>query len=190
MLAARHAADIQRHASIYLPDTSMWYETRLVKFRPGMRWGKAQPVPFDPGLPAFERIPVRHYRWRSPAQMRARLRLRLIQAKLDIHGDHWMRDQLDQWLHADDDPSLRLWDAASDLPHFHDLRHLEDPRKRTLRNVYYRLGIPYLRDITRQGWPANEDFPPDPTPIAAIVPRTETPGELETNHASVRIMHT
>lgn len=166
-LAAAFAADIQTHSRIYIPDPSMWYETRLMKFRPGMRWGKGQPVPFDAGLPAFERIPIRHYRWRTPAQMRARLRLRLIQAKLDEHGDHWMRDQLDHWLMRDDDPNLRLWDGFSDLPHFHDLRHLEHPRKRMLRNVYYRTGMPLLRDIFRAGWPQSEDFPADPTPITS-----------------------
>lgn len=194
-LAARHAADIQSGARVYLPDTSMWYETRLVKFRRGMHWGKAQPVPFDPGLPAFERIPVRHYRWRSPAQMRARLRLRLIQAKLDIHGDHWLRDQLDHWLHADDDPRLRLWDGTSDLPHFQDLRHLEHPKKRLLRNIYYRLGLPTLRDFTRHGWPAHEDFPPDPTPLADIVAAQPAApvahaSNPETPPQPVRIMHT
>lgn len=166
--AREFAASAQGHSQVYVPDRSMWYETRLVKFRRGMRWGKGQPVPFDAGLPAFERIPIRHYRWRSPEQMRARLRLRLVQAKLDVHGDHWMRDQLDQWLYDDEDSRLALWDGVSDLPHFHDLRHLENPRKRLLRNVYYRLGLPSLRDLARAGWPVGEAFPADPTPEPAL----------------------
>lgn len=151
--------DIQSARARYIRDDAMWFEYRLFRFRRGMRWHHSQGNPFNPGLTARLRIPIRHYRWRSLSQMRTRLALRAAQSKLDPHGDHWQRNDPRVWLIDDADPSLRTWHPnapreldlpAPDAPHA-DLRHLEWPAKRRKQVLLYRSGLPHVLDLFRTG---------------------------------------
>lgn len=152
-------SDIQAARTRYIVDQSMWFECRLMRFRRSMRWHHTQGNPFNPGLTARLRIPIRHYRWRSLSQMRTRLALRAAQSKLDPHGDHWQRNDPRVWIIDDADPSLRTWHPnaprelnlpAPDAPHA-DLRHLEWPAKRRKQVLLYRSGLPHVLDLFRTG---------------------------------------
>jgi glycosyltransferase involved in cell wall biosynthesis len=150
--------NIQRERTRCILDESMWFEYRLFRFRRTMRWHHSQGNPFNPGLTARLRIPIRHYRWRSLAQMRSRLALRAAQSKLDPHGDHWQRSDSRAWIIDDADPRLRTWYPGCpndlDLPDPRagtDLRHLEWPAKRRKQIFLYRSGLPHLLDLFRTG---------------------------------------
>ncbi len=147
--------DVQRTRTRYIVDETMWFEARFFRFRRGMRWHEAQTNPFNPGLTALARIPIRHYRWRSLAQMRTRLALRAQQSALDPHGEHWHRADLRSWIIEDADPRLRTWfpgcSVDLQLSDPSDMRHLEWPAKRRKQVLLYRTGLPHLLDRFRSG---------------------------------------
>ncbi len=150
------ARDVQNDRTRYIVDDRMWFEARLFRFRRGMKWHESQPNPFNPGLTAVARIPIRHYRWRSLEQMKRRCELRLQQSKLDPHGEHWQQNDYRSWAVADDDPRLRTWSPnlfaagkCEALPTPTDTRHLEWPAKRRKQIFLYRSGLAHLLDLFR-----------------------------------------
>lgn len=153
----RPSVDIQRERTHYIVDDRMWFEARLFRFRRGMKWHESQPNPFNPGLTAVAKIPIRHYRWRSLEQMKRRCELRLQQSKLDPHGDHWQQSDYRSWAVADEDPRLRVWShdlfaagKCEDLPASTDVRHLEWPAKRRKQVLLYRSGLVHVLDVLRR----------------------------------------
>lgn len=151
------SSEIQNERTRYIVDERMWFEARLFRFRRGMKWHESQPNPFNPGLTAVERIPIRHYRWRSLEQVKRRCELRMQQSKLDPHGEHWQQFDYRSWAVADDDPRLRTWSAAlaaagqcEDLPTPTNTRHLEWPAKRRKQVFLYRSGLVHVLDLFRK----------------------------------------
>lgn len=160
--------DIQRERTHYIVDDRMWFEARLFRFRRGMKWHESQPNPFNPGLTAINRIPIRHYRWRSLEQMKRRCELRLQQSKLDPHGEHWKQSDYRSWAVPDNDPRLRTWSPdlvvagkCEDLPAPTDTRHLEWPAKRRKQILMYRSGLVYLLDAFRPRAGKLQNMQPD-----------------------------
>ncbi len=143
-------------------------EPRFYRYRAGLRWGAGHTNPFNPGLPARLRIPVRHYRWRDPPQMQARCELRDATRRISKHGLHWDRTNWRDWVIPDTDPRLHRWDGRSGLPYRNDGNHLGGPLKRFAQTILYRSGLPALLDPFRPGlknwkprpWPHS----PNPTP--------------------------
>jgi glycosyltransferase involved in cell wall biosynthesis len=131
-------------------------EPRLFRFRRGMRWGVGHPNPFNPGLPAWHRIPVRHYRWRNPAQMQARCQLRATTVALSEHGEHWKKAELQSWIYPDDCDRIRWYDGH--LEPRNDLNHLGGRIHRLAQHALYATGLVHLLDLTRNGW-APQDKP-------------------------------
>ncbi|HYF15519.1 MAG TPA: glycosyltransferase family 2 protein [Phycisphaerales bacterium] len=136
----------------YTTRNQMGMDSRWYKFRPGMRWGIDQPNPFFPGLPAQERIPVRHYRYRSVEQIRRRVALRARMRELDGHGVHWGPHDWRSFLMDDSDPDLRTWNPGEALPPIHDPRHLLPPSRLRRQRALYLSGLAHALDFTKAGW--------------------------------------
>ena len=164
---ARWSAPIQERCRRYVIEPVV--EPRLFRYRPSMRWAPDQSVPWGPGHRAVARIPVRHYRWRSPRQMEERCRLRIATLAVSPHGVHWGKDWR-EWLWDDADPRLRVWgeggEDGGDLHPHQDTNHLEPPLIRAAKGLYYRSGLVTLRDRTRPGW--CEPVLPDPPRVEPL----------------------
>ncbi len=74
---------------------STYAEPRMFQFRKSIRWPQTASFPYNAGFVARNRIPIRHYPHRDPAQMERRFRLRAAMMKLNAHaGSHW---KLEHW---------------------------------------------------------------------------------------------
>lgn len=146
-------------------------EQRFFRFRRGMHWGPGHPNPYFSGLPARSRIPVRHYRWRSPQQMLHRLRLRRYMAERSGHGIHWNHDDIRRWIYADADPRLLIFDDAHDLVPRNDPDHLGPRWKQIARATLYRSGAYRLVEPLRRRWrPGDAPTPADDALVAPAPP--------------------
>lgn len=131
-------------------------ELRFCRYRRSMRWGRGHNFPFSPGRIAFERIPVRHYRWRDPEQMEARCRLRAMMANISHHGDHWSKEDWHSWLVDESDTRVSRWEEGRPLPVRHGTEHLVAGVRGILQNTMYRCGLPRITDVFRRGWRPEE----------------------------------
>lgn len=74
---------------------STYAEPRMFKYRSSMKWPENISFPYNAGFVSRERIPIRHYPHRDPAQLARRYRLRASMMKLNAHaGGHW---KLSDW---------------------------------------------------------------------------------------------
>lgn len=74
---------------------SQYAEPRMFKYRRSMQWPENSSFPFNAGFVSKERIPIRHYPHRDPAQLQRRYRLRAAMMKRNAHaGGHW---KLEDW---------------------------------------------------------------------------------------------
>ena len=158
---------LERRVTRYVPDATP--EPRFFRYRRGMRWNAGHSNPLLPGLPARERVPVRHYRWRSPEQMRRRCALRASEARRSAHGTHWQIEDWRRWLEPDDAPYLRTW--SPDTPGAFDedaLEHapplVETRLARARRAAVYCSGL--VRVIDR--WPAARGVDVQRVPGASV----------------------
>jgi len=141
---------VQERVTRYIIQSDV--EPRFFRFRGGMRWAPGQPGPWNPGLPAVKRIPVRHYRWRSFEQLRRRCALRRAMAEISYHGSHWVIPWRD-WLVDDADPWLREWRPGEVLPEWHDTNHQPTGRRGLAQRALYWSGAVAVLDLLRPGWP-------------------------------------
>lgn len=139
-------------------------EKRLFRFRPSLRWCVDHPDPGNHGPMARERIQVRHYRFRDPPQIRARLRLRhAVAAEAARVGSHWASERLGACLIADDHPDLRFWEPGAALPVHDDWpeprSHLDTSPTARLRGALHRLGLASVLDRVPQRIASDARFP-------------------------------
>jgi hypothetical protein len=67
----------------------------MFRYRKNIQWSEKQSFPFNAGFVSKQRIPIRHYPHRDPAQLQRRYRLRASMMKRNAHaGGHW---KLDDW---------------------------------------------------------------------------------------------
>lgn len=162
-------------------------EPRLFRYRSTMRWPAWNAFPYDLGVIARARIPVRHYPHRDPWQMAARYRLR--SAMMAAHDgppqwriDDWRRDVI--WIDhatgrareqnqdgvglaavdAHTDGDLRYWRAGDPLPHASGAdTHLAPRWKRLLQRALHAGPLP-LVDRLRPAFA--RDYEPPAVPDA------------------------
>jgi len=147
-------------------------EIRLMRYRPSLRWPATMERPCHLGPIARARIPIRHYRWRSPPQAIARLALRRAQAPdMPIGGAHWRSSDLRcAWVRPNAPGVYRLR-PGEPLPQIpEDRSHLDPLPKRCALVTLARLGLLGLLDRTRRGFdpawrpdPLPQDFPDTPS---------------------------
>lgn len=142
-------------------------EQRLYRYRRFMVWPGDARHPIRPGLEAMHRIPVRHYRWRTPDQARARqnLRRQSFARGADV-GGHWgPRGEVLVGL-PPDAPGLFRWRRGEPLPTF--AAHAYMPTGGFERGRAWIHGLPIIGDaldlrtrLVRRPWVEPEGLAPE-----------------------------
>jgi hypothetical protein len=140
-----------------------------------MRWPAAVSFPYNAGLVATARLPIRHYPHRDPDQLERRCRLRAVMMGEATNRANWRRPDAHHWstghwrsfVKADDAEGLRHWPPGTPLEEVRQANHLASAPKRAAQRVFYALGLPRALDRARKGWTAAAR----PLPID---PRTQT----------------
>lgn len=80
-------------------------EPRAFRYRRHMKWDLSCSAPYNMGITAAQRIPIRHYPHRDPDQMERRARLRNQMFRLGGSGGHWnIKDWRSDVLYLDGRP--------------------------------------------------------------------------------------
>jgi hypothetical protein len=161
---------------------SEYAEPRMFRYRRGIRWVHDQSVPFNAGLVARERIPIRHYPHRDPLQMQARFNLRAKMMGLRAHaGGHWKLDDwraevVDEQGIADasrgekrglsgesgiDTGALHYWEPGTELKEQPMYNHIAPPMHRLVQRIIHPLLLPIL-DSTRRRY--DKSYQPEAIP--------------------------
>jgi glycosyltransferase involved in cell wall biosynthesis len=143
-------------------------EPRLCRYRETMQWPVTVSFPFNAGYVARERLPIRHYPHRDPAQLERRCRLRAIMMADEENRANWSRAELHHWaerewkrfITPDDLPDLKYWKPGTDLPLVRQTNHLKPSPIRAVQRLVHALCLPVLDRLRRK-------FPPEgrPQPI-------------------------
>lgn len=139
---------------------SSYSEPRLCKYRSTMRWPPTVSFPFNAGFVAKERLPIRHYPHRDPAQLHRRCRLRAIMMADQENRSNWSRPELHHWTEGewrrlvtrDDSSGLHFWGKGSELPDGRFFGHVRQPHIRLLQRIIHSCLLPLL-DRQRPKWP-------------------------------------
>ena len=152
---------------------SPYSEPRLCRYRATMRWPPTVSFPFNAGLRARARLPIRHYPHRDPVQLERRCRLRAAMMADADNRRHWSRPDEHHWTQGDwqtfiipdDHPDLQYWQPGSALPEVHFANHLAKPHLRAAQRIAHACLLPML-DRLRPPYPAEaypQKVPPDAT---------------------------
>lgn len=163
-LQTEEEIDLERQTDIALRrrayTVSFYAEPRMCKYRASMRWPVSVSFPFNCGLVAKQRIPIRHYPHRDPRQLNRRCKLRAVMMSdrqnrsnwSDPEAHHWVESDWRAFLVEDDAAELQLWEPGSDLPDVNQFNHLASPQKRLLQRAIYAIGLPRFMDLFREAW--------------------------------------
>jgi hypothetical protein len=127
-----------------------------------MQWPPTVSFPFNAGFVARERLPIRHYPHRDPAQLERRCRLRAVMMADAENSSNWTHPEQHHWAQANwrnfvtpnSQPALQHWDQGTDLTEVHYTNHLGKPHTRLAQWVAHRFLLKSL-DRRRPRWPAN-----------------------------------
>ncbi len=151
---SRPIEERRRHYSV-----SLYSEPRLCCYRSSMKWPLATSFPYNAGLVARARLPIRHYPHRDPAQLALRVRLRRAmmseQTNRSIYGaieHHWDESDWRGFIRSAGDPQLRFWPPGAALPDIQAEDHLPDARRRAVQRLFYALSLQKMADAFRTGW--------------------------------------
>ena len=155
--------------------TSHYSEPRMFQYRDSMKWPDKRSQPFNGGIRARVRLPIRHYPHRDPLQLKKRCLLRSLtmQSKIGNHewgspDYHW---RVDDWrkflidphsktlLHRDDDSSMPLSSFSLNSKEY---------IKRALLRIFYHFGVQYS-DKFRPGWVGSEKLSQLPEAFQSLV---------------------
>ena len=147
---------------------SRYAEPRLCRYRSTMRWPVDVSFPYNAGLVARSRIPIRHYPHRDPRQLDRRCKLRAIMmsdvqnrsAWSDPSAHHWTIGNWADFIVPDGREDLFTWKPGEPLHEVQQYNHLPGFGKRFLQKILYRWGIPEIRDEFRSE--SNDDAHPLP----------------------------
>jgi len=139
---------------------SAYSEPRLCKYRRSMQWPPTVSFPYNAGLVARERLPIRHYPHRDPAQLEQRCRLRAVMMGDEENRRNWTRPEFHHWavsewkkfVTPDDHAALRHWAPGTPLDEVQWTTHLANPHRRILQRIAHQFLLPIL-DRARPAWP-------------------------------------
>lgn len=144
---------------------SSYTEPRLCRYRTSMRWPETVSFPYNAGFVAAERLPIRHYPHRDPAQLNRRCRLRagMMADPENASATHWRIRDWDRLLVDDGDPALHYWTPGAELPEPRFRNHLAKAPVRFLQRLVHATSLPVL-DRCRKAY--SESIYPVPIPRA------------------------
>lgn len=139
---------------------SIYAEPRMCRYRSSMRWPADVSFPYNAGLVAKERLPIRHYPHRDPQQLQRRCKLRAIMMEDSQNRANWTRPEAHHWSVADwrsfvvedDAPGLMHWEPRSELPVVRQTNHLAAMKRRLAQRMLYAVGLPRFLDLMRASW--------------------------------------
>jgi glycosyltransferase involved in cell wall biosynthesis len=139
---------------------SVYSEPRLCRYRDTMQWPPTVSFPFNAGFVARDRLPIRHYPHRDPAQLARRCRLRAVMMADKENRSHWTKPELHHWaetewrkfITADNLPELKHWSPNTELPEFQFVNHLAKLHIRVVQRIAHGCLLPLL-DRSRSCWP-------------------------------------
>jgi hypothetical protein len=146
-----------------IEDRRQWFtpseysEPRLCRYRETMRWPATRSFPCNAGYVARERLPIRHYPHRDPAQLRRRCRLRSIMMAshnsdwTNPESHHWMEGEWRKFITPDTLAGLQRWRPGTELPEFRFTSHLRPPPIRAAQRLLHTFCLP-LFDRFRGEW--------------------------------------
>ncbi len=117
-------------------------EHRFIRYRAGLQWPEDSPWPCHMGIPYPEKITLKHYKYRSPEQIKQRMATR--QQAIDgglIDSDHWKGDW-EQKL-VTDYGELRLCEDGENyiIDSEQHPAHLDPPLRQLLKRLLHGLKI-------------------------------------------------
>ncbi|MFN0134245.1 MAG: glycosyltransferase family 2 protein [Phycisphaerales bacterium] len=152
--AESRGVPIERRRRQYYIDPAPEY--RLFRYRRWMRWTPDRGLPWRPGVTAYERIAVRHYRCRDPEQIRRRCRVRSAMVRETRRsGPHWQVEDWRKWVWRAEDPRLRRWEEGEDLPRFASARAARWTGGHVARQVFYGSGLANVADVFGKRMPGD-----------------------------------
>jgi hypothetical protein len=133
---------------------SRYTEPRLCRYRDSMHWPETVSFPFNAGYVASERLPIRHYPHRDPAQLQRRCRLRAIMMADPENACnlHWACGDWLEHIISDNSLDLHYWKPGTDLPELHFTNHLGPLYKRAAQRIAHAWLLPLL-DRLRTSFP-------------------------------------
>jgi glycosyltransferase involved in cell wall biosynthesis len=146
---------------------SVYAEPRMCQYRASMRWPVAVSFPYNAGLVARARFPIRHYPHRDPLQLARRCRLRAVMMADAQNGSHWVEPEKHHWstddwrlfVKSDEEEDLRYWEAGTQLSEVAQYNHLATGRKRVAQVALYASGLAMYLDRYRSAWVEGMDAP-------------------------------
>ena len=151
----RPVEERRRHYTV-----SVYSEPRLCRYRSTMQWPSTVSFPFNAGFVGRERLPIRHYPHRDPAQLLRRCRLRAIMMGdsknrknwdgIDYH--YWEEREWRKFITPDDLPELKHWKPGTELPLVHQANHLRPRHIRAVQRIVHAFLLP-LFDRRRPSFP-------------------------------------
>jgi glycosyl transferase family 2 len=126
-----------------ISDRRRWYtmssytEPRLCRYRPSMSWPEHVSFPFNAGYRAIERLPIRHYPHRDPAQLQRRwcVRATMMAERDNASAGHWNAADWTEFIYPDQAGGLQYWSPGTELPEPQWKNHLAAIPKRALQRV-------------------------------------------------------
>jgi glycosyltransferase involved in cell wall biosynthesis len=133
---------------------SLYTEPRLCRYRESMRWPEVVSFPYNAGYLAVERLPIRHYPHRDPAQLARRCCLRAAMAAFPENAGnrHWAKADWREHVVADSWRELGYWKPGTELPELHFGNHLAHFPKRAIQRLAHAWFLPVL-DSLRASYP-------------------------------------
>jgi glycosyltransferase involved in cell wall biosynthesis len=136
----RPIAERRRHYNLL-----KWSEPRLFRYRSSMQWKLVNAYPYNVGLVARNRIPIRHYPQRDVVALKKRWLLRKHMAPLtDSNWKHWQHPDWTKLVADDNAPDLHYWPPGTELPVVQDAHHLPKFSKRLAQRVAHHVLLPAL----------------------------------------------
>lgn len=130
------ASNLPRH---YVADDS---EARFFRHRPRLRWDTTASWPAHMGLVSPKRIRIKHYQYRSPAQIQMRLDTRRQAAESGWkHFPHALETDWRKKIAKSDNLTLDMGDGHYILDESRLPNHLESKRIRIIKRLLHGAGI-------------------------------------------------
>ncbi|MBA3960653.1 MAG: glycosyltransferase family 2 protein [Chthoniobacterales bacterium] len=152
---------------------SVYAEPRLCLYRKTMKWPETVSFPYNAGYVARERLPIRHYPHRDPAQLQKRCLLRAVMMSDEQNRQNWSRPEAHHWscgnwrefIVSDNEPGLKYWQLGTLLPIVRQTNHLKLSHIRILQRAAHSVLLPLL-DSNRSGFSASALPQPIPPAVA------------------------